>query len=326
MNKIIGLGNALVDIMTILENDEFLEQNNLPKGSMQLVDQSQSEQVNNAAKNLEQKLTSGGSAANTMYSLAKLGVDSSYIGKISNDEYGNFFKKDMEDSGVNTVLFDSQTPSGVAMALVSKDGERTFATYLGAAVELDQNDLLAEHFEGKDIFHIEGYLVYNHPLMLKAAELAKQFGLKISLDLASYNVVEDNLDFLKDYIQKYVDIVFANEEEAKAFTGKEPEEALNDIAEMAEIAVVKVGKDGSMVKTNGKKYNAGVIDVNMVDTTGAGDSYAAGFLYGLVNDYNPAACAEIGAILSGKVIEFIGAKPDEKTWNDIKDLISKVEK
>lgn len=326
MNKIIGLGNALVDIMTILENDEFLEQNNLPKGSMQLVDQSQSEQVNNAAKNLEQKLTSGGSAANTMYSLAKLGVDSSYIGKISNDEYGNFFKKDMEDSGVNTILFDSQTPSGVAMALVSKDGERTFATYLGAAVELDQNDLLAEHFEGKDIFHIEGYLVYNHPLMLKAAELAKQFGLKISLDLASYNVVEDNLDFLKDYIQKYVDIVFANEEEAKAFTGKEPEEALNDIAEMAEIAVVKVGKDGSMVKTNGKKYNTGVIDVNMVDTTGAGDSYAAGFLYGLVNDYNPAACAEIGAILSGKVIEFIGAKPDEKTWNDIKDLISKVEK
>jgi sugar/nucleoside kinase (ribokinase family) len=322
MKKVIGLGNALVDIMTILENDEFLNQHNLPKGSMQLVDLKQSEAVNKSARKLEQKLTSGGSAANTMYSLAKLGIDTTYIGKISNDEYGNFFKKDMENSGVNTILFNSQTPSGVAMALVSKDGERTFATYLGAAVELNQDDLKPEHFEGKDIFHIEGYLVYNHPLMLKAAELAKQFGLKISLDLASYNVVEDNYEFLKDYIEKYVDIVFANEEEAKAFTGKNPEDALNEIAKITEIAVVKIGDKGSLIKTQNKKYQAGVIDVKMIDTTGAGDSYAAGFLYGLINGYSPSTCGKIGAILSGKIIEFIGAKPNEETWNEIKKIIA----
>ncbi len=327
MKKILGLGNALVDIMTILENDDFLINHNLPKGSMQLVDKIQSGKVNKDAKNYEQKLTSGGSAANTMYSLAKLGVDSTYIGKINkSDEYGTFFKNDMEKSGVNTILYKSETPSGVAMALVSKDGERTFATYLGAAVELDADDLKPENFEGKDIFHIEGYLVYNHPLMLKAAELAKQFGLKISLDLASYNVVEDNFDFLKDYIEKYVDVVFANEEEAKAFTSKEPEEALEILSQITDIAVVKIGSKGSLIKTNGKNYKAGVIPVKMIDTTGAGDSYAAGFLYGLVNGYNPAACGEIGAILSGKIIEFIGAKPNEKTWEEIKNMISKIEK
>jgi len=324
MSKVIGLGNALVDIMTMLEDDNFLEKNNLPKGSMQLVDENTSTKIHNDSKIFTQKMTSGGSAANTIYSLAKLGIESSYIGKVKDDELGNFFRADMEGNNITPILLNSETPSGKAMALVSKDGERTFATFLGAAVELNADELKADFFKGFDIFHIEGYLVYNHPLMLKAAELAKEHGLKISLDLASYNVVEDNFDFLQDYMKNYVDIVFANEEEAKAFTNAEPEEALEKIAEYCDIAVVKIGAKGSLIKKDGKNYTAGIIPVKMIDTTGAGDSYAAGFIYGLINNYSLDKCGEIGAILSGKIIEFIGAKPDEKTWTDIKNMISEL--
>jgi sugar/nucleoside kinase (ribokinase family) len=230
----------------------------------------------------------------------------------------------MEGNNIKPILLSSETPSGKAMALVSKDGERTFATYLGAAVELNANELKSEFFSNFDIFHIEGYLVYNHELMIKAAELAKQNGLTISLDLASYNVVEDNFEFLKSYIKQYVDIVFANEEEAKAFTKMEPEDALHNISEYCDIAIVKIGSKGSLIKKGGIVYKAGIIKANMIDTTGAGDSYAAGFIYGLINGYDLDKCGNIGAILSGKVIEFIGAKPDEKTWSEIKQLISEL--
>jgi sugar/nucleoside kinase (ribokinase family) len=322
MKKVIGLGNALVDIMIMLDDDKFLEENNLPKGSMQLVDIDVSNKIDKTSENFEKKLTSGGSAANTIQGIAKLGIESSYIGKVSNDNFGDFFEKKLREHNINPVLLKTETATGRAMALVTKDGERTFATYLGAAVELSADELKEEMFDSYNFFHIEGYLVYNHDLMLKSAKLAKSKGLKISLDLASYNVVEDNFDFLKSYINEYVDIIFANEEEAKAFTNKEPKEALNDFAEICEIAVVKVGSKGSYIKKNDSIIKIGVIDANLVDTTGAGDLYAAGFLYGLANDYDLEKSGNIGAILSGKVIEVIGAQMNDDVWTEIKSQIA----
>ena len=134
-------------------------------------------------------------------------------------------------------------------------------------------EVITEQFNGYDIFHIEGYLVQNHELIETAVKLAKQAGVKVSLDLAAFNVVEANLDFLKRIIAEYVDIVFANEEEAKAYTGKTPKDALNEIAEQCETAVVKMGKDGSFIKNNGNVYKVGVIDVNPIDTTGARNNF-----------------------------------------------------
>jgi len=321
MKKVIGLGNALVDIMIMLENDDFLAENNLPKGSMQLVDIETSEKVNANSEGFEKKLTSGGSAANTIQGLAKLGTGSSYIGKVADDEYGKFFETKLREHNINPVLLKSDTATGRAMALVTKDGERTFATHLGAAVELSADELNEEMFDGYNYFHIEGYLVYNHDLMLKAAKLAKSKGLKVSLDLASFNVVEDNYDFLKTYINEYVDIIFANEEEAKAYTKKEPKEALNEFAELCEIAVVKVGSDGSYIKKGGDTYKVGVIEAKLIDTTGAGDLYASGFLYGLANNYDLEKSGKVGSILSGKVIEVIGAQMTDETWVEIKSMI-----
>ena len=324
MLKIIGIGNALVDVLIKLDNDNLLEKFSLPKGSMQLVDTDFVIRLTEVTKNINKQLASGGSAANTIHGLANLGIESAYIGKVGQDDFGKFFTDDLKKSNINPKLFFSKTETGRANTLISKDGERTFATYLGAAVELNANDLSMELLDGYDYFHIEGYLVFNHELLLKAAELAKQKKMIISLDLASYNVVEANLDFLKDFVKKYVDILFANEEEAKAFIGKEPAEALNEIAEMCRIAVVKIGDKGSLIKSGNEIYKVNIIPVKCIDTTGAGDLYASVFLFGLLKGLPLNKCGEIGAILSGNVIEVIGAKMEEKRWQKVNESVNAV--
>jgi len=325
MLKIIGIGNALVDVLIRMDDDSFLEKFSLPKGSMQLVDEEFVSRFSQALKNVEKQLASGGSAANTIYGLANLGIETAYIGKIGNDEFGKTFSDDLKKNKIQPLLSYSTTDTGCAHTLISKDGERTFATFLGAATEQQAGDINSDLLKSFGIFHIEGYLVFNHDLLIKAAEAAHANNITVSLDLASYNVVEANLDFLKDFVKNNVDILFANEEEAKAFTGKEPMDALNEIAEMCKIVVVKIGSKGSLIKTNGKTYTSGIIPVNCIDTTGAGDLYASGFLYGITKGLSPDKCGEIGAVLSGNVIEVIGAKMDETRWGKIKLAVKKIE-
>ena len=323
MNHILGIGNALVDIMTKLKDDQFLHDFNLPKGSMQLVDQTFIKNVTGATEKLEKQQSSGGSAANTIHGLARLGASTGFIGKVGDDRLGDFFYDDLKNSRIDPKLFRSQTDTGRAIALISPDSERTFATFLGAAVELSPEELSENLFDAYQYLHIEGYLIQNHALLKKAFELAKKQGMKVSLDLASYNVVEENLEFLKTFVRDYVDILFANEEEAKAFTGKEPETALEELAKICDIAVVKVGKEGSFVKKGSRHIKVDPIDADPIDTTGAGDAYAAGFLYGLTNDYPLDKCGYTGAVLAGKVIEVIGAKMDESKWQEIFTLVEK---
>jgi sugar/nucleoside kinase (ribokinase family) len=210
------------------------------------------------------------------------------------------------------------------MGLVSPDSERTMATYLGAAAELTPADFSLPVFKNYEYAYMEGYLVFNHELIKTGVEMAKAAGLKVAIDLASFNVVEANLDFLKDLIKNNVDIVFANEEEAKSFTGKEPLEALNEIAEMCELAIVKVGKNGSYIKRGDELVKVGTIKANAIDTTGAGDSYAAGFFYGLTQNYDLETCGKIAALVSGKVVEVIGANLPDHQWPEINEEIRKI--
>lgn len=322
MAKVLGIGNALVDIMTRLDHDEHLETFKLPKGSMTLADEILVEEVTKATLHLEKVQSSGGSAANTINGLARLGVETAFMGKVGKDEIGNFFHEDLVKNKINPILYFSENPSGQAIALVSPDSERTFATYLGAAVELSASDLKKEDFEGYDYFHIEGYLVQNHALIEMALKLARENGLKISLDLASYNVVESNLEFLQKVVREYVDILFANEEEARAYTGKAPAEALHEMSDQVEIAVVKTGNKGSMIKKGDDHFVVDIIPVKAMDTTGAGDLYASGFLYGLSQKFSLDKCGKIGAILGGNVIEVMGAKMDENRWEKIRSEIA----
>ena len=324
MKKILGLGNALIDLIFKIENDEWLTRFGLPKGSMTLVDEEKARIILNLTQKLDKEIAAGGSASNTINGLARLGVKCGYIGKIGKDEYGEHFSREMSSNHIDPILLFGENQTGTAIALLSPDAERTFATYLGAAIELNADDLTDELFKGYNYFHIEGYLVQNHELIQKAVQLAKKNGLIVSIDMASFNVVEANIDFLTDIIENYIDIVFANEEEAKAFTGKNPKEALNLIATKCEIAVVKIGKDGSLIKRKNEIIHVEGIKAIPRDTTGAGDLYASGFLYGLTKGYDLELSGKIGSLLGGKVIEVYGARLSEEKWMDIMESIKEL--
>jgi sugar/nucleoside kinase (ribokinase family) len=324
MKKILGIGNALVDVMTILDDDGILEKFSLPKGSMQLVDKEKSELVKTGTLNFNRSFTSGGSAANTIYGLAMLGAETAFVGSIGKDEPGDFFENDMINAGIKTYLLRRDSPTGTAVALITPDSERTFATHLGAAVELVASDLDPENFKGYDILYLEGYLIYNKPLVEKACFIAKKESMKIALDLASYNVVESNLADFKEIIDNYVDILFANEDEAKAFTGMDQEKSLEIFSKKCEIAVVKAGSEGSWIKRGPEIIKIEAAKVNLKDTTGAGDLYAAGFLYGYSRNMDLEICGQYGSLIAGKVIEILGARMDINTWTEIKALLSDI--
>ena len=326
MRKVLGIGNALTDILFQIENDDILEKMNLIKGGMQLIQNEQSEQIKSHFTPSSATMATGGSASNTINGIAKLGLKSGFIGKISNDSIGNFFATSSLENGVTPHMLISETPSGHCTILVSPDSERTLCTYLGAASELYAQDLTPEVFNGYHFFHIEGYLVQDHDLIRTALKMAKEAGLTTSIDLASFNVVKENLSFLYEITEKYVDITFANEDEAHVFTGKKPIEAVQTIAEMSKIAVVKIGKDGSYVQSGDEFHVVEPHLVKSVDTTGAGDLYASGFLYGLANDYPLDVCGKIGSFVSSKVVEVIGTKMSEETWIEIGQKIKELSK
>lgn len=322
MKKILGIGNALVDIMTQIDNDNVLKNFSLPKGSMQLVDHVKSAEIKAGTEIFKKSLASGGSAANTIHGLAKLGIETGFIGSVGKDETGDFFEKDMKEAGVNTVLIKRESVTGTAVALVSPDSERTFATHLGAATELVAADLRPEYFKGFDILYLEGYIIFNRQLIEDACRIAKSYNMKVALDLASYNVVEAKLNDFKELVEKYTDIIFANEEEARAFTGKGPDEALHLLSEICEIAVVKTGSEGSMIKRDKEIVKIGTVKIKPRDTTGAGDLYASGFLYGYAMGHSLEICGQFGSLLAGNVIETIGAKMTDKTWSSIKTRLA----
>lgn len=325
MKTVLGMGNALVDALIRINDDSLLAGFGLEKGSMTLVDKHKSQKILEAVESLDKQKSSGGSVANTIHGLAKLGTPCGYIGKVGSDDYGSFFRSYMTQNNICTTLFASGEETGKCVALISPDSERTFATFLGAAVELDASDLTIGPFKGYDYFMLEGYLVQNYSLVEKAVKLAKEAGSEIAVDLASFNIVEGNLDFLRDVVEKYIDIVFANEEEARAFTGKEdPGDALEDISGMCKIAVVKIGKQGSLIKEGGLRYKIAPIEANCIDTTGAGDLYASGFFYGLTHGQPVEICGKMGSITSGKIVEVIGAKMDDRKWKETIDKIEKV--
>ena len=318
MKKIIGIGNALVDVLAKVENEAILSELQLPKGSMQLVDTERYRAIGRRLSEMSTQLATGGSAANTMLALGNLNVAPAFIGKIGEDAYGRFFSENASKHGISPRLLSDELPTGVASTFITPDGQRTFGTYLGAAARLTADELREEWFEGYDFFYIEGYLVQNHALIDRAVALAHAAGLKVCLDLASYNIVEADRAFFAELLAK-TDIVFANDEEALAFTGKSPREALDELAALCETAVVKTGADGAWVSSRGETVKVAAEPVDeVVDTTGAGDYFAAGFLYGMADERSLTECARLGALLAGKVIQTVGTSLPEDVWQEVK--------
>lgn len=322
--SILGIGNALIDVLIHISDDTVLQKFGLPKGSMTLVDSRLSEEIKKETKNNQRTVQTGGSAANTVHGIAKLGGKCGYIGKISDDEFGKFYIDDFRKNNINTHFFYSETGTGHATGLISADSERTFGTYLGAAMELTAEEMTPEIFRDYGIMHIEGYLVQNHALIESAMKVAKESGLLVSIDMASFNIVAANMEFLHRVIREYVDIVFANEDEAQSLTEKNPEDALHVIGEMCQLAVVKLGAQGSMIKSGNRVIRIEAIPAKSVDTTGAGDIYASGFLYALAEGHDLETAGKLGSLLAGHVVEVVGAKIPEETWQMLAPQIEQI--
>jgi sugar/nucleoside kinase (ribokinase family) len=314
-----------VDILAKLPNDDLLRELNVAKGSMNLIDNEMRASVLQKIEQTELKMTTGGSVSNTSLAARRMNVPIGYIGKVGNDLYGDFYIEQLKSSGVDLHLIYEKAASGTAIAMITPDGERTFCTYLGAAADMQKKDLKESDFEGYTHFYAEGYLVQNHELIETALQIAKSRKLTTMIDLASFNVVEADRDFIKSLVEKYVDIVFANEEEARAFTGKPASEAVNEIAKVAKIAVVKEGSKGSLVKQGDKLYKIPVYKkVDPVDTTAAGDYYAAGFFYGMAHNADLERCARIGSLLSYYIIQIVGTKLPDEIWDKIHQEAEKI--
>ncbi len=326
MKRVIGIGNALTDVLVNLRNEDVLHNHNIARGSMSLVDSELQSQISKEVAGLPHSLSLGGSADNTIRAMARLGSEVGFIGKVGHDNTGDRFEQALRNLGIEGKIFRGDKPSGKCISLVSPDGERTMLTHLGAAAEMHAEDISPEIFEGYDCLYIEGYLVQEHSLIETAIRTAKEQGLQVAIDLASFNVVEENLEFLRSIVAKYIDIVFANEDEARVFSGEaEPINALQYISEMCDLVVVKIGTKGALIKHKGEVIHIGIMAAaKRVDTTGAGDFYAAGFMYGLCEGLSLRQCGTIGAITAGKVIEVVGPTLGEEAWSEIEMLVNRV--
>ena len=325
MKSILGIGNALTDILVVMPDDAILKKYSLPAGSMQWVDSHTAYTIWEEIKNRDIQIVPGGSAANTISGTSILGLRSGFIGKVGDDEIGRLFGQGQTENGIRPILLKGKDSSGRAMVFITPpNSERTFADYMGAALELSADDLKEEYFAGYDILYVEGYLVQSQDLVRRAVEIGKKLGMTIALDLASYNVVESNYDFLYGIIKDYIDIVFANESEARSFTHLAPEEALDTLAGLCNVAVVKVGPRGAFVKSGGSKIKIEACPATKVDSTVAGDMFAAGFLYGYAQELPLDICGKIGSLVSSKVIEVIGTRMSDTTWKTIKEKVEAI--
>ena len=322
--NILGIGNALLDVLLRLDSDDTLTEMGLVKGAMDLIDESKMREIQKAQSGLLRAEAPGGSVCNTMRAMAHLGAEVGYIGKVGNDANGAFYENETKKAGVKPFFVRTEGISGCSTVLISPDGERTMATFLGPAATLTDEEIPDDLLRSYQCLYMEGYLITNEQLFLPILKRAKKWGMKVALDLSNFNIVTGFLDLLKEVIPAYVDILFSNESEAFAYTGLPAEEAVSRMSKEVEIAIVTVGKDGVWAQQDGLKLHAGALSDRVVDTTGAGDNFAAGFLYGYTEKADLNNTLQIGSLLSANVIDTVGAQIPEERWQDIKLKVAKL--
>ena len=318
---LIGLGNAIVDIIVNIK-DEFLEINKLEKGSMNLINSNESQTLLETCKVI--KKISGGSSANTVVCLAELGNNVQFIGRVKNDQFGNFFSSDIKKS--KTIFNTPPTNEGASTArsiiLITPDAQRTMCTYLGASIEFESKDIDFNTIKESKYLYLEGYL-WDSELaknaFLKAAQIAKLSNTKIILSLSDSFCVERHRESFLELIDNYVDIVFCNESEVLSLFKKDKlSSCKRELYSLCELVVVTLGKNGSLVvNNNDAKVIKSITKGKVIDTTGAGDVYAGGFIHGLINNYSLKKCGEIGSICAGQIITQLGSRSNI----DLKALI-----
>lgn len=324
---IIGVGNALTDILVRIPDESILNELGVERGGMYLIDRQQHHRLMDRIGRLPQSLAAGGSAANMVAGAARLGTAAAFVGRIGRDSVGEAFRQCQQQKGIEPLLGLSETtPSGKCISLILPDGERTLLTYLGAASEIDTRHLTAERFAGRKVCFVEGYLLNSPDVIEAAMQTARSVGAEVALDAASFTVIREFRTYADRLIDRYVDLLFANEEEAAALTGAgTPEAALEALASRCGTVVVKIGPRGSLLARGSERCRIGTVDARPVDKTGAGDLYAAGFLHGYVGGLSLRQCGEMGAVVSSKSIEVVGADLPDEVWEAVRPLVDRIE-
>ncbi len=310
---VIGIGNAIVDVLSHAD-DDFLQANGIEKGGMTLIDPVRAEELYSRMEGgLE---ISGGSAANTMVGIASFGGAAAYVGKVNACKLGSVFAQDIRAAGVRFATAPSTTGAATArcLILVTPDAQRSMNTFLGACVELGPEDIVEAEIAGAQVTYLEGYL-WDPPqakeAFRKAASIARQAGRKVSLSLSDAFCVHRHRDEFRDLITGAVDILFANETEIQAlFATTSFDEAVAALRGSDTLAVLTRGAEGAVIVAGDSVSSVPAVPVaKVVDTTGAGDLFAAGFLYGFTRQRPLVDCARLGAIAAAEIISHVGARP-----------------
>ena len=322
---VVGIGNAIVDVLTTTD-DSLLERLSFDKGSMTLIDESKAKELYEIGTNKIQK--SGGSVANSLACVAQLGGKAAFIGRVKNDKLGEIFIEEILKTGTIFKTPPSSVGPSTARCLifVTPDAQRTMCTYLGASVLLEPHDLDLSAVKEAKILYLEGYL-WDNPAaknaFIKAAEIAKNAGKKVALSLSdSFCVSRHRESFIK-LVEDYIDILFANEDEITSlYKTSDLNTAIQKLKEKCDLAAITVGKDGSILISNGKEITIDpYIFGKAIDTTGAGDLYAGGFLKGLSDGLSPEISAKIGSICAGHIVTKLGSRSDTNLLNLINSIL-----
>lgn len=320
---VVGLGNAIVDVLSHAD-DDFIVKHGLPKGGMTLVDRDSSHALYDDMGPATEM--SGGSAANTMAGIASLGGQPAFFGRVCDDQLGRVFAHDIRAIGVSyeTPPAADGAPTGRCLILVTPDAQRTMQTYLGSSAEFGPDDINDGVIRTAAVTYLEGYLFDPAPAKAafrKAADVAHAADRRVALTLSDSFCVDRHRDEFRDLVDGHIDILFANEDEITAlYETSDFDSALKAVRGKCEIAVLTRSEKGSVIVSGADIHEVGIEPVDhVVDTTGAGDLYAAGFLYGLTHGHALPDCGRIAAICAAEIISHMGARPDVS----LKDLVAK---
>ncbi len=323
--SVYGIGNPLIDLLCFVK-DEDIRNLSLFKGTMNLIDEDKRSEIIEYLRKKEIKFSPGGSCPNTMVTLKCLGIDTTLAGGIGDDEMGEMYKRRLSETKVNDELVKNSAATGTSIILITEDRERTMCTFLGANRNFDAPDVNLESARKADIFYFTGYMWDTEPqqrAIRKVLEKKKEYGFTVAFDIADPFAVGRYRQKFFDLITEYVDIVFANSEEARFLIDNyDAYECAKSIGKLCPIAAIKNGKKGSFISKDRKIYEIPLYgSTKPVDTTGAGDTYAAGFLYGIEKEYSIEDSGKIASYLAGEIISQLGAQFDENKSREIRKYL-----
>ncbi len=323
---VIGVGSPIYDLIVNV-TEEDIQRAGGEKGGMILVNDEEMGALLDMLP-CPATLTPGGSAANTAFAMAHLGLPSSFLGKLGRDQRGSDYSARLAHlhGDISRFKYDATHPTACCVSMVTPDSERTMRTHLGAAQYLHPEEITPADFAGCRLAHIEGYLLFNEELLLSVLRAAKSAGCIVSLDLGAFEIVNAKRELLERILPEYVDVIFANEDEATAFCcSHDARHCLGALGGLCATAVVKVGAHGAWAQLNGEHLHIPANLVNsVVDTTGAGDYWAAGFLFGYLQGCTLPTCGALGSLLAGHVIQYLGAALPDQLWEEVRSTANAI--